>query len=589
MIGSRQRVSGLTPLQNVPGGVKSDDRIVHISDSVTWQVGRHVWKFGFVTERFKNFYGAVPDFGTFNFDGSVTGASYADFLLGIPQESQRTNPLLNRTQYVDQSGAYAEDSFQVRPKLTITYGLRWDYYGTPSAPDNLMYNFDPATGNVIVNPAAISKVSPLYPSNITVVAGAVRAITDKSNFVPRLGAAYRLNEHSVIRGGYRIYTARLDAGTANPGTFNNCFLINPQLGSTGPFSITESYLNVITPGQQPLLQFPDPYPASTALNVPSAAVNGYPRQSSLGRIQQFNVSYERQIRDIGLRASYVGSRSSGLNYQVNTDLPEPSTTPFTTNERPYPQFVSTTLTRFDGGAKYDGIQFEGKRRAGSFLFDGNYTYQRSMANYLDTQNPYDVLSHWANDGPTRRHYSTVTASWQLPFGKGHRYLPDASPFVERIAGSWSLNSIIYMASGYYFSPAYTGSDPSNTGTFGGLPDLVGNPNAVPGGKTIQESFNTAAFAVPQPCHFGNALPFSLENQDLYAIHLGILKIIPINDRVTFHFTTQISNLLNHPEFLPPSGNISVPGGAEYTAQVGVFTSLEVATPRQITFQGAFRF
>jgi hypothetical protein len=583
-------ISGLTELQDEPGGVKSDNRIVTITDWVDWQFGRHTLKLGFITERFKNFYGIVPDFGTFNFDGSVTGNAYADFLLGIPQESQRTNPLVNQTQYVSQSGAYVEDSFKVHPRLTLTYGLRWDYYGTPSSAENLAYNFDPTTGNVVVDPAAISKVSPLYPSNITVVPGKVQAITDKTDFAPRFGAAYRLNEHSVLRGGYGLYTARLDAAIASPGQFNNFFLINPQLGSTGPFSITESYLNVVTPGQQPLLQFPNPYPASTSLaDVPSQSVYGYPRQSSLGRIQQYNVTYEREINSIGLRASYVGSHSSGLNYQVNTNLPKPSTTPFTASERPFPQFVNTTVARFDGSAKYDGLQLEAKRRAGSFLFDASYTYQRSIANYLDTENPYDVLSHWANDGPTRRTYATITASWQLPFGKGHRYLADSSPIVEKAAGGWALTSITYLGSGYYFSPSFSGSDPSNTGTFGGLPDRVGDPNAVPGGKTVQQSFNTAAFAVPQPGHFGNALPNSIENQDLYATHLGILKVTPITERVSFHFTTQISNLLNHPEFLPPSGNISVPGGAEYTSQLGVFSSLERATPRQITFQGAFRF
>jgi len=594
-------ISGLTELQDEAGGVKADNRIVTVTDWLDWQFGRHVLKFGFLTERFKNFYGVVPDFGTFNFDGSITaggdtsgtiGNAYADFLLGIPQESQRTNPLLNQTQYVSQSGVYAEDSYKIGNRLTLNYGLRWDYYGTPSSGDNLMYNFDSTTGNVIVDPAALSKVSPLYPSNIPVVAGSVQAVTDKTDFAPRFGAAYRLNEHSVIRGGYGLYTARLDAGISSPGSFNNFFLINPQLGSTGPFSISESYINTeeATTPADTLLQFPNPYPASTAAaNVPSQSVYGYPRQSSLGRIQQYNVTYEREIASIGLRASYVGSHSSGLNYQVNTNLPMPSTTPFTTSERPYPELVDTYITRFDGSAKYDGLQLEAKRRSGSFLFDASYTFQRSIANYLDTENPYDVLSHWANDGPTRRTYATITASWQLPFGKGHKYLSDAPALVERAAGGWSLTSITYLGSGYYFSPSYSGADPSNTGTFGGLPDKVGDPNAVPGGKTVQESFNTAAFAVPQPGHFGNALPNSLENQDLYTTHLGILKVIPIKERVTFHFTAQVSNLLNHPEFLPPSGNISVPGGAEYTSQTGVFSSLERATPRQVTFQGAFRF
>ena len=592
-------ISGLQGIADVPGGLKMDDRLVTVTDSADWQVGRHVWKFGFLVQRYKNGYGFVNDYGTFNFDGSITsnssttGNAYADFLLGIPQSSARTTPLPTRYQYVGDMGIFAQDDYQVSKRLTLNYGLRWDYYGTPYSPDHLMYNFDPATGDVIVDPAAVSKVSPLYPSNITVVAGAVQAISDKTNFAPRIGAAYRLSENSVIRGGYGIYTARLDGdiGPNGQGSYNPFELINPQLGSTGPFSISQNYLNVVNTGQAPLFQFPDPYPASTSFaSVPSQTVYGYPRQSSLGRIQQFSASYERQISNIGLRASYVGSRSSGLNYLVNIDLPHPSTTPFTSSELPYPQFFQAYQTYYNGGAQFDSLQFEAMRRAGNLTFDANYSFQRSVENYLDTENPYNVLGHgWENDGPTMRHYASITASWTLPFGTGQRYLSTPSPLVEKVAGGWVLTSLTYLGSGIWYSPLYSGSDPSNTGTFGGLPDLVGNPYSFPNGKGTLDAFNDAAFAVPQNGTFGNAKPNSLESQHLYVTHLGILKVIPITHRVNFHFTTQISNLLNHPEFLPPSGNISVPGGNQYTSQLGVFSSLERATPRQITFQGAFTF
>ena len=133
-----------------------------------------------------------------------------------------------------------------------------------------------------------------------------------------------------------------------------------------------------------------------------------------------------------------------------------------------------------GSAKYDGLQFEALRRAGSFLFDANYSLQRSIANYLDTENPYDVLSHWANDGPTMRQYASITASWTLPFGKGRRYLSTPSPLVEKVVGGWVLTSLSYLGSGIWYSPSYSGADSSNTGTFGGLPDLVGNPYSFPG-------------------------------------------------------------------------------------------------------------
>jgi hypothetical protein len=256
---------------------------------------------------------------------------------------------------------------------------------------------------------------------------------------------------------------------------------------------------------------------------------------------------------------------------------------------PYPQFQQAFYSYFNGSAKFDGLQFEAQRRAGNFLFNANYSLQRSIANYLNRQNPYDVLSNWANDGPTMRHYAVISASYTLPFGKGQRYLANSSGLVRDAASGWVLTSLNYFGSGIWYSPAYSGSDPSNTGTFGGLPDRVGNPYSFPGGKGRLDAFNDAAFAVPQPGTFGNAEPNSLQGQHVYLMHLGILKETPITERISFHFTTQISNLFNHAEFLPPSGDITVPGGNQYTSQLGVFSSLERGTPRQVTFQGAFRF
>ncbi|RXH54607.1 Oar protein [Granulicella sibirica] len=580
-------ITGLTSLVNVPGGTKANNHIITANDSISWQVGRHVWKFGGDVEHFDNFYGRVTDYGTFAFDGSITGSAYADFLLGLPRTTQRTNPLGDREQTLTEYGLYAEDSFKLTRKLSLDYGIRWDLYGTPSAQDHLMYNFDPTTGDVIVDPAALSKVSPLYPSTITVKTGDVQAIADKTNFVPRLGAAYQLSDHSVVRGGYGIYISRL--GTA--GAFNNFLPINPQLGSTGPFALSEIYAqNTPSPTTPALLSFPNPYPSSTALaSVPSQSVNAYPRNISNGHIHQFSGTYEVEWRKIGIRSSYVGSRSTGLNYSLNTNNPPAGTTAFTTSSRPYPNLVSTTFLRFDGGAKYDSLQVDVKRRAGGFTFNANYSYSRSKANFLDTENAYDVLSHWSNDGLTRRHYAVGSVVYALPFGHGRQFLSNSNGYLDRAVGGWSTNLITYLASGTYFSPSFSGSDPSHTNTFGGLPDLVGDPNAVPGGKSKTDWFNVAAFSIPQSGHFGNALPNSLESQKLYLTHLSLIKETAITERVKFQFITQISNLFNHPQFVPPSGSITVAGGNQFTTQVGTFSSLEVAKPRQITFQGGFTF
>lgn len=583
-------ITGLTALTNVAGGIKANNHITTFVDNFTWQRGRHVLKFGGSAVHFSNFYGSVNDYGTFSFDGSISKSgtatsesAYADFLLGIPRQSQRTNPLGPREQTLTEYGLFAQDSFKLSPKLNLDYGVRWDIYGTPVAADHLMYNFDPATGNVVVDPAGIAKVSPLYPKTITVTPGDVRAIVDKTNVVPRLGAAYQLTSSSVIRGGYGIYISRFGSS----GSFNNFLPINPQLGSTGPFSISEIYNNA---SNGSTFSFPNPYPSATGTAVaPSQSIVGYPRQVNHGHIHQFSATYEIEVKKIGFRASYVGSRSTGQNYTVNIDKPAPGTASFASSRNPYPQFVSATVLRYDGGANYNGLQFDVRRRVGALTFSANYALSKSQANYLNVENPYNLLARYANDGLTRRHYSSGTVTYALPFGAGRRFLHGAGGFTDRAVGGWSTVALTYLASGTYFSPAFSGADPSNTNTLGGLPDLVGDPNNIAGGQSKTNWFNTAAFAVPQAGHFGNALPNSLQGQRLYQTHVSLIKITTITERVKFNFVMQVSNLFNHAQFLNPSGNISSASGNQFTGQIGTFDAYEGAKPRNITFEGAFVF
>ena len=160
---------------------------------------------------------------------------------------------------------------------------------------------------------------------------------------------------------------------------------------------------------------------------------------SHGHIQQFSVTYEREIDRYGFRISYVGSRSSGLDYQLNTNLAKPGIEPYNPAARPYPQFVDTTMLEFNGSAKFDSLQLEAKRRVAGFTLEANYSLSRSIQNDLDVENPYDVLSHWANDGVTRRNYASASVVYSLPFGQGKRFLGDSGPTMNRIVGGWTTS------------------------------------------------------------------------------------------------------------------------------------------------------
>ena len=118
---------------------------------------------------------------------------------------------------------------------------------------------------------------------------------DKGNFRPRFGAAYRLRDTTVIRGGYGIFTEQI-------GYFSH-------LQGGGPFQIAETYINRIENGA-PLFSFPNPFPASLAsAQIPSQSVVGFPMETSNGSIHQFNLTVEQQVGDLGFRLSYIGSRS----------------------------------------------------------------------------------------------------------------------------------------------------------------------------------------------------------------------------------------------------------------------------------------
>src|SRR5690606_29279764 len=216
--------------------------------------------------------------------------------------------------------------------------------------------------------------------------------------------------------------------------------------------------------------FPNPFPASLAsANIPSQSVSGYPLDTSNGEIHQFNVSLEKQVSDIGIRLSYVGSRSRNLNYDLSINKPEPSLIPFAPSRRPYPQFVGTSFIRNDGKSNYDSMQLEVRRRTGWFTFNGNYTWSSNLHNFLKTENPYDVTSHWSRDDFNPRHRAVITTIVELPWGHGRRFLSQTSSFVNAILGGWKLQTMSYFATGKYFSPRFSGLDPSGTNTVGGLP------------------------------------------------------------------------------------------------------------------------
>jgi hypothetical protein len=530
-----------------------NDGFYSIREALTWTRGRHAVRFGGDYTRYHWILGTVPvaNYGIFTFNGMFTGVPFADFLLGLPGTSSRVlNPRIDDKMHQHWAGTYLTDTVRVTDRLTLDLGLRWDYFGSPVYDDGYMYNWDPATGNIIVAPGTITAVSTLLPKTVKVVVGNPVPKPKMTNIRPRASLAYRLTGTTVLRAGFGEFT---DGGGFGP---NSGRINDPN----GPYRVVETYINTNTNGNA-AFSFPKPFPATVPSTLATnESVTALPAKTDEGVIRQYHVTLERALKFMAVRASYVGARGDGLNYTLDINKPRASAVPFSRTRLPYPQFGSTIVTRADGQWHYDSAVVEAQKRAGNLLFDASFTYSNDVANYLNTFDPYNVTGQWTRDPATRRKYFVASALWPLPIGKG-------TGMADRILRNWTFQAIATVASGQYYSPYFTGPDPANASpTFvTALPDCTGNPNA--GARTQSLWFNPAAFAVPAATagRYGTCGMNSLEGYPIHVVHASLAKRIRITEALSAVFTAQVSNVFNITHYTLPSNNLSNPGAGAFSA------------------------
>jgi hypothetical protein len=412
------------------------------------------------------------------------------------------------------------------------------------------------------------EISPLYPVNtIRVVTGEVRTRPSNRNFQPRFGAAWRpRGQHWVVRGGYAVFTEQV-------GRF-------ARAQGAGPYQLSETFFN----NTSTILPWPNPFPPGSG-SIASQSVAGYPLNTENGRVHQFNATIERQIKNVGLRLTYQGFRSYGMNFNQELNKPAPSLTPFTQARRPWPQFVGASFARNDGRQKFNALTLEAQRKAGALTFDVHWTLASNYWNYQNLENPYAPL-FWERDPNTVRQRLVINSVYQLPFGKGKTFLTNARGVAEQMAGGWQLYWISFFETGQFFTPTFSGADPSNTNTTSGRADRIANGNLPPGERRLDRWFDPAAFTRPQPGRFGNSGANVLEGPGLNLINLTLGKTFPITERLRFTFMAVAQNIANHPNFTNPASNINA-------SDVGVVSGTRLLSAtggsRQIMLRGRLIF
>ena len=482
--------------------LQTDQTTYQIADNLSYSHGRHNFKFGFKADhnRFNNI-DRIQSNGILNFNGQfstgnsggLTAAranSMADFLLGNVSSHSLNRPNGAQVQQMPWA-VYVQDDWKISNRLTINLGLRYELH-QPFADENLGGRRVDLTGEGILMVADPDVAAAANNPNVVCCTGKRVVETDKNDFAPRIGIAYRPfdSERTVIRAGYGLfytdtsqffhwlYYGPLRAGTFTPATSN--FLM-PSTTFTDPFPTS----SLTPPGGSGIsIGFP--------ANVNPTIFNGQPVISISGlgsyktpQSHQWSVGVQHEIfRNMVVDVSYKGSKTKNLPVQWFFNQPTFSNTPAClscvdqTNpwvRRPYDNFsITSNIVESALEAEYNAltVEFE-KRFSDGYGFLSTYTWSRSI------DEGAEIYSLGQNHAflPDNRDFSAgrgvslldIPHRWvtsgtvDFPFGQGKKFL-NRGGFVNALVGGWRLSGIFQLQSGQPFSPyLLTAASHTNTG------------------------------------------------------------------------------------------------------------------------------
>lgn len=579
-----------------------DDHVWQFEDGVSWNHGRHNFKFGGQLWRqiIKTFYaGNNGQLGLMDFNGQftasdsasvgVTGDGAADFLLGLDYQYGRgvsTGKTWEQSSNV--IGAYVQDTWRVTDRLTLNLGLRYDAHTPWVETKDQQANYNIKTGQIELagkNGASRGLYNGFYGGR---------------DFQPRIGFAWTpsaLGGHTVFRGAFTISSYLEGTGT------------NLRLTLNAPFTPAE--VNVDYSGYAlPLTNATDGI-AGTASSASCDAPEYACYSRAFLRVwdpnvqpaiaDQWNGTVQHQFAgNTTVQVGYVGQKGTHLmvpfDYAQRQLLSDGSTAPspyFAANPTLYAVLgnpdqgglgARVSGTKSNGNMTYNALQAVLQKELSQGLqYQAAYTFSKCMSDstgYYGAwnnaasasaywQNVYDQRAEWAPCYYDATHVLSAYAVYDLPFGKGKMIGKDVPGVVNQVIGGWAVSPIVSFRTGWPL-PVF-GSD--NSGTFGrgprpncnGLPKT--NKTDLPG-VGVQWFTNTGQFTNPGVGSFGNcaAQLDGLRSPHYTNVDMSVHKDFPIWEQVRLQFRTDFINMFNHTQLNAPNMGLGSTMGQITSAQ-----------------------
>jgi outer membrane receptor protein involved in Fe transport len=554
-------------------------------------------------------------------NSAVTDTYWADFLFGASGNYSLSTYWISHL-HQDMYNWYVQDDWKVSPKLTLNLGVRWEYGSPYSERNNDLSNFNPATGSMLTltpnytGSTTNCGVNPcIAPFSGSGVYGKTLVNPDLDDYAPRIGFAYELTPTIALRGGYgtsfvhyyRAGSGNMLAINAPNAMFTN--VTNPSPSATacgGPCSLD------LTPGYVRVSQG---YPAglATTFSAGTDNIDYIPQNTKDSSVESYFLSVQKSLgKNIIVDVAYVGNHGIHLQGFINANQKNPANG----FARPYPNWGgyllnnSTTYPTFLNGditealnefhSRYNSLQARYEQRfvEGLTLLN-SFTWSQSLDNassVLDanTPAPQDGNNLQADYGQSDYNLpvaNVTTLVYDLPFGKGRRYLEHSNSVENAVVGGWQLSAINTMQGGTPFNITYTPAaanqvSPTLTQSWRG--QNLYRPNLVPGtpyhfGKknltssgTVQY-VNLAALTLPSTyvnnnsadglfSPFGNLPRNYGRTPKFYETDLALNKRFNTpSERMKVEFRSEFYNIFNHTNlYMPGSGE----GGGTVTGTNG---------------------
>ncbi len=465
------------------------------------------------------------------------------FLLGLAREAGRN--VLSVPEYNVRAtfySLYVRDRWQATPRMTLSYGLRWEYYPFPARLHRGLERYDFNTNESILCGLGST------PNNCGLS-------QSKKLFSPRVGIAWRATDSLVVRAGYGITDDPFSLGRDLRANYPIQFVQNLA------FDTTWSYSTSLDRGLPPSPVVPEqerlPLPLTAAFITADENFNR-------GYVQSWNLTLEKQLGNWLGSAGYVATRS--IRQTAFLDANWADLGAGNAGQQLVRRFRRTAATTFIGHlgtTKYDSLQARLQRRfRGGYQMQFSYTWAHSLGYTAENSTSTPRVNHpayWGkNYGSTPldiRHNAVVNGVVELPFGRGKRWAQ--SGVRAALLGGWQLNALSRLSTGTPVTPTAPATTLNAPGS-GQYADCLGPVNKL-GERTLwwdRTNLANPNAVSPNVARFGTCGTGVLRGPGFINVDMGVFRRFHVNERIDVQLRGEAFNISNTPHFANPNADVS---------------------------------